>query len=130
MTIKISKARLCYFALFIFLFISEVLIARFYFTDFIRAYVGDVLVVILLWSFVRIFIPNKIKLLPLWVLLFACAVEIGQYFNYTELLGVSDNPLLCTLMGTSFAWGDIASYIVGSAVCAVAEIINHKKKSA
>ena len=124
MTIRLQKSRLYYLGLFILLFICEVLIAKFYFTDFIRAYVGDVLVVILLWSFVRFIFPNKIKLLPLWVLLFACAVEIGQYFNYTELLGVSDNPLLCTLMGTSFAWGDIASYAVGSAVCAAAEIVH------
>lgn len=130
MTIKIKKSRLIYFGLFVFLFMCEVLIAKFYFSDFVRAYFGDVLVVILLWSFVRIFIPDKIRLLPLWVFIFACLIETGQYFNYTELLGVSDNPILCTLMGTSFAWGDILSYFVGCVICGLTEFfkcVKHNK---
>ncbi|HAX83353.1 MAG TPA: DUF2809 domain-containing protein [Ruminococcaceae bacterium] len=126
MKIKLRMSRLIYLGLFILLFISELLIAKFYFSDFVRAYLGDVLVVILLWSFVRIFFPDKIRLLPLWVFIFACLIETGQYFNYTELLGVSDYPLLCTLMGTSFAWGDILSYLAGCAVCGILEIIRHK----
>lgn len=128
MKIKSKKSRLIYLGLFVFLFICELLIAKFYFSDFVRAYFGDVLVVILLWSFVRIFIPDKIRLLPLWVFIFACLIETGQYFNYTELLGVSDYPLLCTLMGTSFAWGDILSYLVGCAVCGAVEVVRYKKR--
>lgn len=118
---KLIKSRLFFLGIFLFLFICEILIAKFYFSDFVRAYFGDVLVVILLYSFVRIFIPDRIKFLPLWVFLFACAIETGQYFNYTEILGVSNNPLLCTLMGTSFAWGDIISYAAGSLVCGIVE---------
>lgn len=97
MTVKIKKNRLIYLGIFVLLFICELLIARFYFSDFVRSYLGDVLVVILLWSLVRIFVPEKIRLLPLWVFIFACLIETGQYFNYTELLGVSEYPLLCTL---------------------------------
>lgn len=123
---KLIKSRLFFLGIFLFLFICEILIAKFYFSDFVRAYFGDVLVVILLYSFVRIFIPDRIKLLPLWVFLFACAIETGQYFNYTELLGVSNNPLLCTLMGTSFAWGDIISYAAGGLICGVIEFIKSK----
>ncbi|HAS38145.1 MAG TPA: DUF2809 domain-containing protein [Ruminococcaceae bacterium] len=129
MTVKIKKSRLIYLGLFILLFVCELLIAKFYFSDFVRSYLGDVLVVILLWSFVRIFIPDKIALLPLWVFIFACLIETGQYFNYTELLGVSDNPLLCTLMGTSFAWGDILSYLAGCAVCGIVEIGRYKRNN-
>lgn len=129
MTVKIKKSRLIYFGLFAFLFICEVLIAKFYFSDFVRAYFGDVLVVILLWSFIRLFIPDKIRLLPLWVFIFACLIETGQYFNYTELLGVSDNPILCTLMGTSFSWGDILSYLAGGIICEAFEIVKYKKQT-
>lgn len=129
MTVKIKKSRLIYLGLFILLFVCELLIARFYFSDFVRSYLGDVLVVILLWSFVRIFVPEKIRLLPLWVFFFACLIETGQYFNYTELLGVSDNPLLCTLMGTSFAWGDILSYLAGCTVCGIVEIVRYKRNN-
>lgn len=126
MTVKIKKNSLIYLGIFVLLFICEILIARFYFSDFVRSYLGDVFVVILLWSFVRILVPEKIRLLPLWVFIFACLIETGQYFNYTELLGVSKYPLLCTLMGTSFAWGDILSYLAGCAVCGILEIIRHK----
>lgn len=129
MTVKIKKNRLIYLGLFILLFVCELLIARFYFSDFVRSYLGDVLVVILLWSFVRIFVPEKIRLLPLWVFIFACLIETGQYFNYTELLGVSEYPLLCTLMGTSFAWGDILSYLAGCTVCGIVEIVRYKRNN-
>lgn len=129
MTIRIKKSRLIYFGFFVLLFLCELMIAKFYFSDFIRAYFGDVLVVILLWCFVRMFFPEKIKLLPLWVFVFACLIEIGQYFNYTELLGVSDNPILCTLMGTSFAWGDILSYFVGCCICGLIEFFKSVKQN-
>lgn len=127
MTVKIKKNRLIYLGIFVLLFICELLIARFYFSDFVRSYLGDVLVVILLWSLVRIFVPEKIRLLPLWVFIFASLIETGQYFNYTELLGVSEYPLLCTLMGTSFAWGDILSYLVGCIFCGAVEAVRYKR---
>lgn len=127
MTVKIKKNRLIYLGIFVLLFICELLIARFYFSDFVRSYLGDVLVVILLWSLVRIFVPEKIRLLPLWVFIFASLIETGQYFNYTELLGVSEYPLLCTLMGTSFAWGDILSYLAGCILCGAVEVVRYKR---
>ena len=127
MTVKIKNNRLIYLVIFVLLFICELLIARFYFSDFVRSYLGDVFVVILLWSFVRIFVPEKIRLLPLWVFIFACLIETGQSFNYTELLGVNEYPLLCTLMGTSFAWGDIFSYLAGSIFCGAVEVVRYKR---
>ena len=46
MTFKIKNNRLIYLGIFVLLFICELLIARFYFSDFVRSYLGDVLVVI------------------------------------------------------------------------------------
>lgn len=124
------KKRIMWFLCFAFLFATEVLIALYCHDNFIRPYVGDVLVVILLYCFVRISFPQKIKLLPLWIFIFSCFVEVGQYFNYVELLGFSDNPIISTAMGTSFAFEDIVCYFVGCALCAAGQIIYYfaKKK--
>lgn len=75
--------------------------------------VFDVLVVVVIYTFVRIWIPESVRLLPLYVFLFAAGVEILQYFNIVELLGVQDNVFLRTIIGTSFDVKDILCYAVG-----------------
>ena len=125
---KSLKRRLFFLSLFIFLFVIEVLIALFFHDDFVRPYVGDMIVTVLVWSFARIVFPDKLKLMSLYVMIFATLIEVGQYFNYVELLGVQDNPLLVTVMGTSFAWADIACYAVGCVIAAVADYFLFRKK--
>ena len=117
------KKRIIWFIAFSVLFAVEAVIALYCHDDFIRPYVGDVLVVILLYCLVRVFFPEKIRLLPLYIFIFACLIEVGQYFNYVELLGFSDNPVMTTIMGTSFAFEDIVCYFIGCALCAVGQII-------
>lgn len=98
------------------LLVAEVLIALFVRDAFVRPYGGDILVTILLCCFVRIFLPNKIKLLPLWVFLFSVAVEIGQYINMVDLIGLGHIPFFRVLMGTSFSFLDILCYGAGCLV--------------
>lgn len=117
------KKRLMWLSFFLLLLATEVVIALYCHDDFIRPYVGDVLVVILLYCLAKAVVLDKMKLLPLWIFIFACLVEVGQYFNYVELLGFSDNPILSTAMGTSFAFEDIVCYFVGCAICAAGQII-------
>lgn len=117
------KKRLLWFSAFLILLATEVCIALYCHDNFVRPYVGDVLVVILLYCLARAFVPDRIALLPLWIFIFACLVEVSQYFNYVELLGFSDNPVISTAMGTSFAFEDIVCYFVGCALCAAGQII-------
>ena len=81
-----------------------------------RPYLGDMLVTVLLCCLTRVFLPDGIKLLPLYVFLFAAMVEVGQYFHIVELLGFSDNQLVATLMGTTFSVYDLVCYAIGSVV--------------
>lgn len=104
---------LCIFTL---IFIVEVLIALYIRDRFIRPYVGDVLVVVLLYFAIRVLWPKGIRLLPLYVTLFACAVEVSQYFNLVALLGLADNRLARTLLGSTFDWADVVCYLVGGAL--------------
>lgn len=112
---KTEKRRLqiIYALCFVIILIVEVLIALFVRDAFIRPYGGDILVTILICCFVRIFFPDKIKLLPLWVFLFASAVEIGQYFDFVSLLGLGDIKFFRVLLGTSFSFIDIICYLAG-----------------
>jgi len=118
--------RLVYLVIFLVLVAVEVLIALFVHDSFVRPYVGDVIVVAVICCFLRIFMPNKIKLMPLYVFLFATAVEALQYFNYVTLLGLGDSKFFRILLGTSFSYADIICYAVGGVICFGAEyIINY-----
>ena len=105
----------------------EVCIALFVHDKFVRPFIGDVLVVILIYTFIRIFIPEKVWLLPLYIFIFAAAVEVLQYFKIVELLGLDNNQLMRTIIGTSFDIRDILCYFVGCALCGVFEYLRYRK---
>ena len=118
---KSITLRLVYSAVFLILAVCEVLIAAYVKDAFIRPYGGDILITILLCAFVRIFFPNGVKLLPMWVFLFSVAVEFGQYFKMVELLGLGQYEFFRTWMGTSFSFIDILCYGVGCVLFFLAE---------
>ena len=108
-----KKLRITYALLFGVLLFTEIFIALFVHDGFVRPYIGDVLVTILLCCFARIFIPNSVRALPIYVFVFATLVEVAQYFNIVKLLGFENNKLFSTLIGTSFSWIDLICYAVG-----------------
>lgn len=125
---KLIKKRILYTIATAILFIVEVSIAVFIHDKFIRPYIGDVLVVAVIYCFVRIFIPDKCMWLPAAVFGFASLVEILQYFNLVELLGVSDNRILSVIIGSVFDIKDIICYAIGCILIFVFEICLSKKK--
>lgn len=110
------KINMKYGIAFIILFIVEAFIALFVRDTIIRPFVGDVLVVILVYAFIRIFVAKPIKLLPIYVFLFAAAVEAMQYFNIVQLLNLQDNALARVVLGTTFDVKDILCYLVGAII--------------
>ncbi len=118
---KNTKARLWYLGAFIILLAVEVIIALFVRDKFIRPYGGDILVTVLLCCFVRVFFPKKIKLLPLWVFLFAVLVETAQYINIVDILGLAHIQFFRVLVGTSFSFIDILCYGIGCLIFWLAE---------
>ncbi len=107
--------------LFAVILLCEILIALFVRDAFLRPYGGDILVTVLICVFVRIFFPSGIRLLPLYVFLFAAAVEIAQYFDFVRLIGLADSAFFSILLGRSFSWIDILCYGIGCALVAAAE---------
>lgn len=111
------------------LLVIEVLIALYIHDVFIRPYIGDVIVVIVIYTFVRIFIPNGIRLLPLYVFLFAVIVEILQWFHIVDILGLADNRFFSTLIGGVFDVKDIICYGVGSVILGIYEYLIREKRT-
>jgi hypothetical protein len=106
---------LTYLLLTIVIFLVEVLIAT-QLKDifFVRAYLGDVIVVILIYTLIKSFfkIDNHEKLI-LGILIFSFLVEFAQYFNIAEKLGFQPGSLMYIVIGNSFSWIDILCYAVG-----------------
>lgn len=113
-----KSKRLIYLIITLIILFTEVMIALFIHDSFIRPYVGDVLVVAVIYTFIRIFIPEKVKLLPLYIFIFSVLVEIMQYINIVKLLGLEDNKFFSVLVGTTFDVKDIICYGVGCLIIA------------
>lgn len=108
------KFNLKYFIATLILFFTEVAIATvFKEIVWLRSFFGDVLVVILMYTFFRSFYNfNKTKLI-IGIFIFACLVEVAQYFHFAEILGFRDNKLMMIVLGNSFSWIDILCYGAG-----------------
>ena len=94
---------------------------------YVRPYMGDALVVVLIYCFIRIFIPNGLSQLPLYVLAFACFIEILQYFQLVDVLGIS-NRILRIALGSTFDLKDMVSYAGGYVFILLAEYFLDKKR--
>ena len=102
-----------YFVVAVVIFFIEILIAVFVHDRFIRPYVGDVLVVILIYCFVKSFLDLPVLPTALAVLLFSFAIETLQYYEIVNRLGLQDSTIASTVIGNSFAWIDVLAYIIG-----------------
>ena len=127
---NVMRKRLFYLTATLALFAIEFCIALFVHDGFVRPFIGDVLVVILIYAFIRIFIPERVRLLPLYVFIFAAVVEMLQYFKIVEVLGLQDNKVMSTIIGTSFDIRDILCYFVGCVFCGIWEVIRYKRETA
>ena len=119
-----------YFILTIALFIIEVCIAVFISDAVIRPYIGDLLVVILIYCFFKSFLNVKPLPQAIATLLFAYGIETLQYFKIVELLGLQHHRIARTVIGTSFAWTDIIMYSIGIIIVLLAEKYFSQQKPA
>ena len=116
------------FLIAIFIFVVEVLIA----TElknifFVRAYLGDVFVVMLMYYFIKAFFDFNPTKLIVWIFIFSCLIEFAQYFHFAELLGFKDNRIVMIMLGNSFSWIDILCYFAGCAVIFLFIILDGNK---
>lgn len=111
------KKRLPYIIGFVVLLIIEILIALFLHDGFIRFYLGDVIVVWVVYFFVKILFPKiNSYLTAVGVMLFAFSVEFLQYIHIVDILGLGDIKFFRVLIGTSFSKVDLLCYTCGTIV--------------
>lgn len=102
-----------YFFIAVILFITEVLIATFLKTGFIRHYFGDFLVVILIYCFVKSFLKIPVLTAAMGVLVFAYLIELLQYLDFVKWIGLEENQMANVVLGNYFEWADMLAYTLG-----------------
>ena len=118
----ITKLRfhLGYLLIAISLFVIEILIAK-YVTGWVRSYLGDVLVIMLIYSAIVAIIDLDKKVVVLLTLTLAFTIEFSQYFKLAELLGFAKGSVAYIVLGNTFSVEDLVCYVVGGVIILVIE---------
>ncbi len=122
-----NKIKLTYFLVFTILLVTEILIALFVHDGFVRPYIGDVLVVGVICAFLRLFVPEKIRFLPILTSVFAAGIELLQLFDFVDVIGLSGSRFFGILLGRTFDIKDIICYAVGGLIFFAAENLARRK---
>jgi len=101
------------FSAFILLLLTEITIATFYKSGFIRHTFGDYLVVLLLYSFLKSFISISNNKLAGFTLLIAFTVELTQLTPLLETLSLEHHKLANLIFGNTFSITDLLAYLFG-----------------
>lgn len=121
------KINIKYLSVFFILFMIEVIIALFIKDKVIRPFIGDILVIILMYTFIKGVIAKPVKYLPLGLFIFASGVETAQYFRIVEILNLQHNKFASIVIGTTFDFKDILCYFAAMVILMVWEKIQAKK---
>lgn len=105
----------------------EVLIAVFAQDGFVRPYLGDFLVVILLYCLLRAFVNMRPAWAAVAVLLVASGVELLQYFNVVQWMGLQHNQAAATLIGNTFDPADVLAYAMGTGCAWITDHLSSRK---
>ncbi len=125
---SIRRRRGIYATLAILLIVVECLIARYVQDSFVRPYVGDILVVMVLYCLVRCILPTGLPWLPLGIFMFGAMVEWVQYQNILENLGLDRYRVLRIALGTVGDPKDVLCYGIGCLCIFVGSMIYHLRE--
>jgi len=85
-----------------------------FFTDnFVRPFLGDYLVFLLIYCFVKSISSLSVKTAATLTLIFAYGIEVLQYFNLVQMLGLENYKLASVVLGSTFDWLDLLAYTLG-----------------
>jgi len=94
----------------------EIAIARFVHDDFVRPYLGDSLAVAAVYLALRAVTRLRVVAAVTIAFVFACAIEVGQFFDLVDVLGLGTNRVARVVLGTVFGLTDFVAY-AGGALC-------------
>ncbi|MBO4878253.1 MAG: DUF2809 domain-containing protein [Ruminococcus sp.] len=113
------------------LFIVELIIAIIALTFKIPVFydLGDILLMVLLYTMWRTVFPDKPKysaLIPTAILLFASGIEVLQFWDFCDRMHIT-NEFLRLCIGTGKSVSDFFCYIAGVMPCYITEFLLHTK---
>lgn len=123
-----KRLRLCFAVCALILLAVEIYIGVYVHGGFVRSYLGDTLVVMLLWCIVRTVFPTGYYWLSGAVFIFAVLVELSQLLPLCDVLHIR-NHLIRVLMGTSYAFEDIIAYFAGNLLTAGVDLYLWRKNA-
>ena len=121
------KKRISAACCFIALLAVEILIGK-YGGGFVRDYLGDVLVIPLLYCFVRVCYVRPAPWLPAAVGGLGILAEVIQYLNFCDRFGIDRGSLLGILLGSVADWRDVICYAMGTVLIYSAEHFSRKQQ--
>lgn len=117
-----------YFTAFTLLFLTEIAIAVYINDQIIRPYGGDFLVVILLYCLAKTFLRWPVTGTAIAILLVAYGIEILQYFDFVNRIGLGDSKMASIILGNFFTWGDMLAYTLGIALTLLIEKLRIRRQ--
>ena len=87
------RVRLSFLAVAVVILAIEIYIAAFVKGGFVRHYLGDVLVTVMLYAFGRAVFKTAPKILAFEIFAFSLFIEILQYFKMLEILDINTYSL-------------------------------------
>ncbi len=106
---------------FSFLLLIEIFIASYIKDDYIRPYLGDFLVVILIYCFLMAISQLSVLKGIITVLVFSFAVEFFQLINIVKVLQYQPPKIVMVILGSSFSVWDLLAYSLGLFTCLILE---------
>lgn len=108
------KRRLIYLTFAFVCFLLCVLIVKLFNNQvMIRGFVGDVIVVVLIYFLAKSFYQFKPAILALFVLIIAFSTEIVQYMRIIKYIGLEGNRVAELTIGAVFDPMDLLAYSIG-----------------
>ena len=81
-----------------------------------------------MYSFLKSFFKFPVLNVALFVLIISFTVEFLQFLNIVEKLSLENSQIVKTVIGTSFSWIDLLTYIAGITIIIVIEKYYLKKE--
>lgn len=111
------KRKIVYLSLTTLCFIACILIVVFFSGNhIIRGFIGDIIVISLIYFFIKTFYDFNAFKLTIFTLVVAYTTEFLQYLNLITFLGLEHNTIARVVLGSVFDFYDLAAYTIGAAL--------------
>ena len=115
--------RAIYFLIFLCLLLVEIAIATYLKTGFIRANLGDLIVVIVLYCLLMSTLKPSVKTGLVLTLAIAFTIELLQLIDLTRFFPQEYKQLATLILGSHFSWLDLLMYVLGIVCVWITEIV-------